>query len=289
MRRVLGVMGNPIAHSLSPWIHRRFAQDCGHEISYEPILVSPMDFKGQVSQFFEQGACGLNITIPFKGQAFDFCPRRTPRATMAEAVNTLGMGSRFLWGDNTDGIGFMRDVRERWGFSPHKKKILLLGAGGAAKGVIGPLLQERPTLVTWVNRTPTKIFEFLKRWESLRLIDNELLNLVEGTLKVTTSAHTYDLVINATNSGLSGDSMSVESAWFHSESHVYDLMYGAEPTHFLQQATVLGAAHCRDGLGMLVEQAAEAYALWMGIFPNRDVVYQDLRSLLLRQKANEMV
>lgn len=284
MQRVLGVMGNPIGHSLSPWIHRRFAQDCGHKINYEPILASLTDFKGQVSQFFEQGGYGLNVTIPFKEQAFDLCSRRTPRAIMAGAVNTLGMGrAQSFWGDNTDGVGFIRDLSQRWGFSPGKKKILLLGAGGAAKGVIGPLLQERPALVTWMNRTPSKITEFLKRWETLRLIDNDLIGLVQGSSMVSPQMNAYDLVINATNSSLSGAPISIESAWFHAETRVYDLMYGVGPTQFLQQVGALGVIHCRDGLGMLVEQAAEAYALWMGVFPNRGTVCQDLRALLLTQ------
>jgi shikimate dehydrogenase len=258
------VFGNPIAHSKSPLIHMAFARQTAQDISYEAIL-APLDgFSAAVRSFAESGGCGANVTVPFKEDAFRLATRLSGHATKAAAVNTLKFDNGEILGDNTDGIGLVRDIRKNLEFALGKKRILLLGAGGAARGVIMPLLAEAPASLTIANRTVEKA-------DALR----EHFNGIESSSYGALAGRQFDLVINATSSGLTDEMPAFPNGIYAYGSMAYDMMYGRE-TPFMRFSRAHGAT-VADGLGMLVEQAAEAFFIWRGIRPLTAPVIAQLR------------
>ncbi|HYP67770.1 MAG TPA: shikimate dehydrogenase [Thiobacillaceae bacterium] len=258
------VVGHPIAHSKSPLIHAEFARQTSQDLAYDRLL-APLDgFAEVVAAFRAGGGAGLNVTVPFKEQAFELAPRRTPRAQAAGAVNTLKFEAGDILGDNTDGAGLARDLTRNLGVPINRKQILLIGAGGAARGVIGPLLQEEPAALVLVNRTSEKA-EQLARQFDLRLSACGYEDLNEQS---------FDIVINATSASLTGHVPDLPTTIFAPGALAYDMMYGME-TAFMAWARNHGAHRVADGLGMLVEQAAESFHLWRGIRPDtRSVITQ---------------
>jgi shikimate dehydrogenase len=264
------VMGNPIAHSKSPRIHTLFAAQFGHDIEYRAILVEPGHFPQAVAEFLAEGGKGINITVPFKEEAWALAGKRSARAERAGAVNTLVLGpSGSHYGDNTDGAGLVRDLRYNHGCELTGKRLLLLGAGGAARGVIGPLLDERPAQLVIANRTPDKAVELAHAFHDS--------GLVEGCSLEALAGRSFDVIINATAAGLHGEVPELPPEVVQSHSWCYDLMYGNEPTAFTRWAQAGGALRTIDGLGMLVEQAAESFFLWRGVRPDTEAVIRALR------------
>jgi shikimate dehydrogenase len=264
------VLGNPVAHSQSPRIHSLFAQQTGQDIEYDRILVEPGGFDAAVADFAGQGGKGVNITVPFKEDAWRLADSRSERAELAGAVNTLvlhGNGRHF--GDNTDGAGLVRDLRDNHGAQLRHTRILLLGAGGAARGVIGPLLQQQPRLLVIANRTAGKAVELARHFCSF--------GHTEGCGLADVSGQQFDLVINATAASITGSVPDIDPTVITPDSWCYDMMYGREPTVFMRWASGLGAATVIDGLGMLVEQAAESFWLWRKVRPATIDVIRTLR------------
>jgi len=265
------VFGNPISHSLSPRIHQQFAQQCGQVISYQAIL-APLDgFAESLVDFFQQGGQGCNVTVPFKQEAYRLCDDLTERAERAAAVNTLiRQKDGRLLGDNTDGAGLLRDLTENLGLQLKGQRILLLGAGGAARGVIEPLLSQHPAELVIANRSVDKA-------QNLR---NEFA--VMGKLRVCgftdlSGEEPFDLIINATSASLAGELPPLADGLLRDQGAAYDMLYSKQPTVFQQWAGEQGAMVNADGLGMLVEQAAEAFLLWRGIRPDSRAVLKELR------------
>ncbi len=247
------VIGDPIQHSLSPLIHQAFAEQLGHAIDYQKVQVLSDDFNQWVMAFFRQGGMGLNITLPHKSKAYQLTQYHTKFATAAKAVNTVWLDNGKLYGDNTDGRGLVSDLKKC--LNLQQLDILILGAGGATKGIIPALLDESPKSISIANRTITKALELKKLFECIQVTTFDEFH------------QCYDLVINATSIGLLGDAISMpESLWCHAP-FCYDLSYSIErQTPFVKLAHDNGC-QARDGLGMLVEQAAESYQVWMGIKP----------------------
>jgi len=266
------VIGNPIAHSKSPEIHARFAKQTGQNLSYERLL-SPLDgFVSTVRAFIAQSGKGINVTVPFKLDAFDMATKLTARAHLAGAVNTLSFIRDTIVGDNTDGVGLVNDITHNHGYSIAGTKILLLGAGGAARGVIQPLLAEAPSELVIANRTLSKAVE--------------LATLFSASASVPISSCAFrdlhapfDLIINGTSAGLTEEMPAIPASLFNSGVLAVDMVYGAQPTRFMQFAAQHGAS-VRDGLGMLVEQAAESFFIWRGVRPDTAPVLAALRALL---------
>lgn len=258
------VFGNPIAHSKSPLIHAQFATQTGQDLVYEAIL-APLDgFAESLRRFVTEGGRGANVTVPFKEEAYAICASRTPRAELAGAVNTLIAENGGLRGDNTDGAGLVADLTRNLGLELRGRRILLLGAGGAARGVIGPLLDCGPARLFIANRTAHKAVELARHFG----------REVEGG-GFEAAATPFDLVINATAASLGGELPPLSPAVFAPGALAYDMMYGRE-TPFMAFARAHGAATA-DGLGMLVEQAAEAFHLWRGVRPDTAPVIASLR------------
>jgi len=265
------VFGNPIAHSKSPLIHAAFARQTGQDMVYSAMLVPLDGFREAVSAFRAQGGCGANVTVPFKEQAYALATSHTPRAQAAGAVNTLKFEADGLLGDNTDGAGLVRDLVANLGFSLAGKRILLMGAGGAARGVILPLQEQQPASVFIVNRTADKAIALAQSFGEQRNLSGGGYAAFSGTC-----AGTFDLVINATAASLAGDLPPLPEDVFAPNALAYDMMYGKD-TPFLVFARTHGA-RTADGLGMLVEQAAEAFYVWRGVRPDTASVMQMLRS-----------
>lgn len=263
------VFGHPIRHSKSPLIHATFARHSGQDLVYEAIL-APLDgFAECVSQFRIDGGKGANITVPFKEQAFSLCTQRTPRAEQAGAVNTFKFENNAVLGDNTDGAGLVADLTRNLGFTLEGRHILLLGAGGAARGVIGPLLECAPARLVIANRTASRARDLAAHFHQ----PGDLSVTGCGLEEVDTP---FDLIINATSASLAGELPVLASQAFKPEALAYDMMYGKELTPFLRLAQQHGA-RIVDGLGMLVEQAAEAFYLWRGVRPETQPVIAALR------------
>jgi len=260
------VFGNPIAHSKSPLIHTRFALQTGQDMRYEAILAPADDFAGAVASFVAAGGRGANVTVPFKEEAHRLANRLTPRAERAGAVNTLIFDASGAVGDNTDGAGLLTDIQNNLGYPLAGKRILLLGAGGAARGVIGPLLDARPATLIIANRTADKARQLAASF------GQHLLGCGYDELEGS-----FDIVINATSASLAGESLPLPLGAFAAHSLAYDMMYGRD-TPFLTLARGRGAARCADGLGMLVEQAAEAFFVWRGIRPETGPLLTELRA-----------
>lgn len=266
------VIGNPIAHSKSPLIHAAFAQQTNQSMHYEALL-SPLDaFSATVENFRHYGGKGLNVTIPFKLEAYRLSTRLTERARIAQAVNTLKFENSEVLGDNTDGIGLVRDIETNLGITIDSKRILLMGAGGAARGVIFPLLQKNPSLLAIANRTPHKA-------EALQQYFDTYGTVTSGDF-MHFSGEKFDIVINATSASLHDERPDLPDDIFAQTILAYDMMYGREPTHFLKFAQQNGARQISDGIGMLVEQAAESFYLWRNIRPETKPVIAMLKTLL---------
>ena len=266
------VMGNPVAHSQSPFIHAEFARELGHDIIYTRRHVESGRFREAVASFRAGGGRGANVTLPFKEEAFELCAcaRVSERARQAGAVNTLGFEGETIWGDNTDGIGLARDLEANLGIGLEGERVLLLGAGGAARGVIGPLLAASPARLVVANRT-------LSRAEALR---RHFRGEIEACGFDGLPAAAFDLVINATSASLSGRMPPLPAGLLRPGGAAYDMMYSAEPTPFLRWAESAGASTIADGAGMLVEQAAEAFRRWRGVRPRTQPVIDALRRRL---------
>jgi len=267
------VVGNPIGHSLSPRIHTLFAAQTDQRLFYEGRLGDPERFETQVRDWFRAGLRGLNVTVPFKERAFRMVDLHTARAEQAGAVNTLwAEADGRLTGDNTDGAGFMRDLVERMGFEPRGQRILILGAGGATRGLLAPLLGTAPSRLVIANRTPERAHGLVQSFGDLaistRLQASGLEILPEGP---------YDLLINATAAGLGADRLALPDALLATDAVAYDLVYGPPAETFLAWARGQGVTRATDGLGMLVEQAAEAFAIWRGLRPDTRAVLATLR------------
>jgi shikimate dehydrogenase len=266
------VLGNPVAHSRSPAIHAQFAAQSGQNLLYEALL-APLDgFAETVRGFIAAGGKGANVTVPFKEEAFRLSDRLSPRAERAGAVNTLTFTADEITGDNTDGAGLVRDIETNLGFSLTGKRILLLGAGGAARGVIAPLLACKPAGLTIANRSADKAQALAEQFSDLAAVD-------AGNF-AKTAGGSFDVVINATSASLAGEALPLPAGIFAPGSLAYDMMYGKGETPFLALARAQGAAHLADGLGMLVEQAAEAFLVWRGVRPDSAPVLAALRTQL---------
>ncbi len=265
------VFGNPVAHSRSPLIHAEFARQTGQDMDYRAIL-APLDaFAETVAAFRAQGGEGANVTVPFKHQAFELATRHTDRALAAEAVNTLKFeADGTILGDNTDGAGLTRDITNNLKFSLEGKRILLLGAGGAASGVILPLLQGNPAKLVIANRTAEKALLLAKQFKP----HGKVIGC--GFDGITDD---FDAVINATSASLKGELPPLPGGLFSPGALAYDMMYGKADTPFMAWARAHGASVIVDGLGMLVEQAAESFFLWRGLRPDTLPVRQQLREL----------
>ena len=270
------VIGNPIKHSKSPEIHARFAEQTGQALVYERIEGSLGAFEGDVRTFFSLPSNkGLNVTVPFKERAFAMCDELSARAKIAEAVNTLYMHDGKLIGDNTDGCGLVTDIQQNYNVLLKSKSILLLGAGGASKGVLLPVLQAQPKLLVLANRTFSKAEALVGRYsqrDEIRECECTLLAKDFGSLDSA-----FDVVINGTSASLSGELPKISPEIFSKATHVYDMMYGNEETVFNRWAKDNGAGHTMDGLGMLVEQAAEAFRVWRNIRPDTSACIAALR------------
>lgn len=264
------VIGNPIAHSRSPEIHAAFAVQTGEALRYERLLAPPDGFAATLEKFRGEGGKGANVTVPFKLDAHALANCLTERASAAGAVNTLYWENDNLVGDNTDGVGLVNDILVNAGILLAGKRILLLGAGGAARGVILPLLHAKPARLTIANRTTSKAEELARRFDDVGAVS------VAGFDALT---EPFDIVINATSASLDAALPPVSAAVFGGGCFAYDMMYGREPTVFLRFAREQGAV-VRDGLGMLVEQAAEAFFVWRGKRPDTASVLHRLRDAL---------
>ncbi len=266
-------MGHPIAHSRSPFIHAAFAAQTGEQLRYEAVCVEPGTFAEAVAAFQDAGGRGLNVTLPFKEEAFAIADIASERARLAGAANTLcfdGAGKRQA--DNTDGIGLVRDLRDNHGIALEGRRVLLLGAGGAARGVVAPLLAEKPQLLAIANRTHERAVELARRFQPIGPVSALALSAVEG--------RAFDLLINATSASLQDQVPDIPVSAVAKGGCCYDLMYAAEPTPFMRWARD-SAGECNvDGAGMLVEQAAEAFFLWRGVHPRTREVITALREQL---------
>jgi shikimate dehydrogenase len=265
------VIGNPVAHSKSPAIHAQFAAQTGESIAYERLAAPLDDFAACVHHFMQSGGRGANVTVPFKLEAFALATQLTPRAQAAGAVNTLSFDDGRIVGDNTDGVGLVRDIVHNAGVVLEGRRILLLGAGGAARGVVMPLLAERPQQLVVANRTVARAQELVQSFPAAApVLKAAAFDDLSGQ---------FDVIINATSASLSADLPAVPATLFGPQVFVYDMMYAATPTVFMQWAAQHGA-RVRDGLGMLVEQAAESFFVWRGARPDTAPVYALLRAQL---------
>ncbi len=270
MSDLYAVFGNPIAHSKSPQIHAAFAAQCAQTLHYSAIL-APLDgFAAAVTEFIAADGRGANVTVPFKEEAYRLATRLSDRARIAGAVNTLIFDAGDIVGDNTDGEGLWRDLSRNLGLSLAGQRILLLGAGGAARGVVAPLLASAPERLTIANRTPSKA----QRLAELFAGDGA----VSGIAYADLAGQRFDLVINATAASLAGELPPLPNGVFAADSLAYDMMYGRGETPFLAFARRNGAARGSDGLGMLVEQAAESFRLWRGMRPQTQALIASLRT-----------
>jgi shikimate dehydrogenase len=269
------VIGHPVSHSRSPFIHARFAAQTGQNLTYDTIDAAPADFDAVVRDFFAQGGRGLNVTIPHKEAAARFAAELTPRARRAGAVNTLALrNDGSVLGDNTDGAGLARDMVNNHGISIAGRRVLLLGAGGAARGVLAPLLGLKPSQLTIVNRTVERAQELVQAFSDMGHLSALAYSQLDN--------QPWDIVINATAASLSGELPALPPGIVSARSICYDLAYGRHETAFVRWAHERGVARAMDGLGMLVEQAAESFHLWRGVRPDTRSVLSELAAELRR-------
>lgn len=263
------VFGHPVGHSKSPQIHAAFAAQTGQSLTYEAIDALPDGFADTLRQFVDQGGRGCNVTVPFKNEAYRLADGCDALAKQAQAVNTLRVepGGR-LAGFNTDGVGLLRDLTQNLGLALAGRRVLLVGAGGAAAGILGPLLAAGIAELVIVNRTPQRASDLARRFAAQGPVQVADLDAPGGG---------YDLVLNATAAGLGGRAPDLPIAVFGPQTVAYDLVYGPAAVPFLSLAGTAGALAGHDGLGMLVEQAAEAFWLWRGVRPATAPVIAALR------------
>lgn len=271
------VMGNPVAHSQSPAIHKLFAEQTDQLVQYDAIRVDDDAFVQAVAAFRQQGGRGLNITVPFKQQAWELSSKRSARAELAGAVNTLSFEGSDIIGDNTDGAGLARDLQRLSGSTLEGKDILILGAGGAVRGVLLPLLDQHPRRIVIANRTVDKAQQLATLFSSSGNIHGCGLDQVPDSA--------FDLIINGTAASLQGDVPAITTAVIDQQTRVYDMMYAAQATPFMKWAEQAGATQCFDGLGMLVEQAAESFYIWRKVRPDTLPVINIIRERMLANSA----
>lgn len=270
------VAGNPVAHSRSPSIHALFAEQTGQALDYGRLLCPLHGFKATLTEFVQQGARGCNVTVPFKFEAFEMAVRHTPRAVLAQAANTLRFDSEADGGwlaDNTDGVGLVRDITANAGVALQGRRVLLLGAGGASAGVLGPLIEQRPRELVLANRTVDKARALVERHQAWATQHGVALQ----ARALTDAGEGFDVLINGTAASLGGGDVPVDAQALKPGSLALDMMYGPAAQPFLDWARAQGAM-ARDGLGMLVEQAAESFALWRGVRPDTGRVLAQLRA-----------
>lgn len=260
MQKKYAVLGNPIAHSKSPKIHQAFAEQFNIELSYERILVPLDGLADTLKQFQQNGGQGVNITVPFKIEAAQLVQQKSERASIAAgAVNTIVFKNDIWFGDNTDGIGLLLDLTQNHGLELTNKNILILGAGGATKGILQPLLSANPTSIIIANRTLATAEQLVTEFNNLsKCTACDLFNLPKQS---------FDLIINATSAGVKGEPLSLPSYLIDNNTFCYDLAYGTSAQPFLDWAKQHNTKNYCDGLGMLVEQAAEAFYIWHNIRP----------------------
>ncbi|MCC7549579.1 MAG: shikimate dehydrogenase [Burkholderiales bacterium] len=267
------VVGNPVAHSKSPDIHAMFARETGEDLVYERLL-APLDrFVETVQAFRRAGGRGCNVTVPFKGEAFRFAGEHSERARVAEAVNVLRFDGDRVFGDNSDGVGLLRDIEHNLGVPLRGRRVLLLGAGGAAQGVLGPLLSAGPARVAIGNRTLEKAERLAARFRQAGAAAGPCARSFEAL-----AGEAFDVVVNATSASLDDAELALPAGLFAPGALAYDMMYGKGMTPFLRAARTEGAALLADGLGMLVEQAAESFLVWRGVRPDTANVLASLRA-----------
>jgi shikimate dehydrogenase len=267
------VIGNPVEHSRSPWIHARFAGQTGEAIEYGRVLGTIGGFAQDVRAFVAAGGRGMNVTVPFKLEAHAFADSLTPRAAAAGAVNTLRFDVGGVLGDNTDGVGLVNDIERNLQVSLRGARVLLLGAGGAARGVMLPLFDCQPAALTIVNRTASKAQQLVDHFTDAAQAVHVRFS---GGAADCVEAGPYDVIVNATASSLSAALPECDETSFGPATLAYDMMYSPQPTVFVRHAEKLGAK-ASDGLGMLVEQAAESFYVWRGVRPDSGAVLAQLR------------
>jgi len=263
------VLGHPITHSLSPQIHALFAHQTKQTLQYEGIELPVTSFETRVWQLFKDGFSGFNVTAPFKGDAFDFVDEMTDRAKRSRSINTLKkLDSGRIFGDTTDGVGLLTDIRDNLGWALEDQNVLLLGAGGAVRGVLEPLLAANPASLVVANRTMQKLEELADDFPAL------------SPSTFAELSGQFDIVINGTSASLSGQVPPLPEGLINAGTKCYDMMYGKAPTAFLRWSSANGATACADGLGMLVAQAAESFYIWRGVRPQVAPVIAALRKAL---------
>jgi shikimate dehydrogenase len=270
-----GLVGHPVSHSLSPFIHAMFARETGQNMNYRLYDVPASDLDTHVRGFFEQGGYGLNITVPHKIAAVELAGALTERAAHAAAVNTLGRaGDGVIFGDNTDGAGLVRDLCDNLGLGLAGARILVLGAGGATRGLLAPLLGLSPAVVVIANRTPERAAALAAAFADL--------GTTEASSFEEVGEEPFDLIINATSASLSGDIPPIPQQAVGGHSVCYDLAYGRAASAFVEWAEQRGCALAVQGLGMLVEQAAESFEVWRGVRPETSMVLEALKARAAR-------
>ena len=267
------VFGNPVKQSKSPLIHAAFAEQCDQSIQYRAVRVEEGDFQRAAGNFFAEGGCGLNVTVPFKTDAFAFADAVSDRAQRAGAVNTLcRRDDGTVFGDNTDGVGLIRDMIANLGWSVQAQRVLVVGAGGAVRGILEPLLRERPKEILIANRSADKAAALAAEFAGLGRLAGGGFDAI--------GARQFDVVINATSAGLTAEMPDLPTTLLTERSCCYDMVYGSEPTVFMRWAAQQAAWAVADGLGMLVEQAAESFYLWRHVRPETRPVINNLREAL---------
>jgi shikimate dehydrogenase len=265
------VIGDPIHHSRSPRIHAAFAAQCGIRLRYEAVRVPPAALEAALAEFRALPGRGMNVTVPLKQAVFALAPFPTARAAAAGAANTLLLDAQGRYhADNTDGEGLLRDLTDNLGLPLAGRRILLLGAGGAARGVVGPLLEARPASLLIANKTVARALALAQAFAAQ--------GPVVGCSYQELAGHRFDLIVNATSASLAGEVPPLPAGTLAPGAACYDMMYGREPTAFLRWGEAQGAARRADGLGMLVEQAAAAFAWWHGVRPDTAPVLAALRA-----------
>lgn len=262
------VIGYPVAHSKSPRIHSAFARQLGLDLAYGAIEITPGTFAEQVQKRFQEGYTGLNVTVPYKEEAYVLADELSPRARLAAAVNTLHHTPDGIVGHNTDGIGLVHDLTERQNVELFGKRILVLGAGGAVRGVLGPLLEKQPRELVVTNRTVLKAEQLCDIFAPFGPIHAASMDDLSGT---------FDVVINGTSASLQGALPNMPATALRPDTVTYDMMYGANDTAFNAWAQTQGVSRTLDGLGMLVSQAAAAFTIWTGLTPDAEPVMTALR------------
>jgi len=268
------VFGNPITHSKSPLLHSAFAKQTHQSLIYNAQCIALDQFAHEANRFFQSGGKGLNVTVPFKEEAFQLADQLSAEATIAGAVNTLiSQGDGTILGDNTDGKGMVKDIKQHLTWPIKNKRVLLLGAGGAIKGVLHPLIMEQPHSIVIANRTASKAVALANHF-------SEYFSAIEGIGLSSIGDASFDIIINGTSASLSGDLPDIPSSIFTGNSCCYDMMYSKDLTPFLLWCQQNGVSHLSDGLGMLVCQGAESFFLWRGIRPETQPVITQLRQHL---------